>query len=166
MRRFREQTSSTKTGSPLPNVLKNIHRKFQDPFHEIVEGFVSSKSLGFESLIREGLKETWVSDPFARAHLFYRTVCKLILLAVSADEIQNATPDELVYDYLVRETPPKSSSRTKCTARRKEQDANGGSHGSCLSQTTLSVKCCGITSQRTRLAGLGFSIALRLKTQF
>ena len=44
-----------------------------------------------------------METPHAKAHLYYRVMCKMILLMVNANELSSATPEDMVYKYLVRD---------------------------------------------------------------
>ena len=98
MRDFPARLNRTCTGRPLPNVFQNPYRHFQQIFDQIIEGFDGTKSPRFEGRIREGLKSAWLETNTARSHLLYLVVCKLIPLATSCNEIQNALIEVFIKD--------------------------------------------------------------------
>ena len=96
MAQFSTQARRTPSGLPLQNHSGNPFRTFHQVFDELMESFGGSKSTGFENRIRMASNE-------AGAHLMYRTICELLLTVAGADEIQSATPHELVYKFMVKD---------------------------------------------------------------
>ena len=68
-----------------------------------MESFDGSKPTGFENRIRSGLKNVWLQSDQARSHLMYRVVCKILLTVAAADELQAATPMDVVYKYMLKD---------------------------------------------------------------
>ena len=120
---FSEKLASTRTGAPLPNFME-AGRGFRCLFEDVVEGFDKTKSTGFESRIRTGSKAAWVETPTALAHLYYRVVCKIILLIVQARSLSVATPEDMVFKHLVRDPTEVSETwEDDCRARMDESES-------------------------------------------
>ena len=60
-------------------------------------------SRGFENRIRSRLKNVWLESDQARSDLMYRVVCKILLTIAAADELQAATPLDMVFKYMVKD---------------------------------------------------------------
>ena len=99
---FSEKMARTVDGAPLPNFMES-RAGFKRLFEDVVEGFDKTKSTGFESRIRSGPKDVWMEDPTALAHLYYRVVCKMVLMITLSNELSTATPEEMIFTYLVRD---------------------------------------------------------------
>ena len=141
MAQFSTQARRTPSGLPLQNHLGNPFRTFHQVFDELMESFDGSKSTGFENRIRPGHKSVWMATNEARAHLMYRTICKLLLTVAGADEIQSATPHELVYTFMVKDAT-EVFVKEEAHSGKKQKSRKWRLIWALSSATTCCASCC------------------------